>query len=129
MIKNKPQTTLSRDILESIFRKTGFIISKICIRDGLDQFSCSDFIWNHGKFSDETPSLIIFTIEPECPVVNLFWNGKFNEEFEIESNIPWSAEENLQFYIKLEKTVYPVLEKFHSGMVDLIELKVPEPRS
>jgi hypothetical protein len=123
MIKNKPQTALSQSILEAIIRKADFTFMQ-----GENYYRGDDFIWQPDADILDFPTLVIFSTDVECPVVNLYWNINVNEEFEIESNIPWSAEENLQFYIKLEKTVFPILEKIQSEMVDIIELPVPEIR-
>lgn len=118
----KPQTQLTQNILEAIIRKVGYTIDSISI-DEYDApfYECENFVWNPGI--PAMPAILINVKDPELSVVKLFWNGKLDEDFDLETNIPWSAEENLQFYIKLENTIFPVLDELMEANMELIELK------
>lgn len=123
MTKYKPQTPLTAKILEALIKKTGFTLSTIGQED---YFECEQFIWTKPEFGVEFPTLAINVKSSDLDIAKLYWVKTTAEEaaetFEIESNIPWSAEQKLQYFIALETIVYPILEQLLEDSAGQIQL-------
>lgn len=100
-----PLDTLSNVILSSLIRKTGTLLMTLEERkDPPPYFEGDKFTWS----LDENDAILTIDLPNEYTgdLIKIDWNGKYNDEIQVKSNINISATENLAFYASIEKMIY-----------------------
>jgi hypothetical protein len=107
MIDRLSEDKLTNDILNAMIRRTHITLGLLQnVEEGKhpQYYEGENFTW---EMDDSFPTL---TISLDSKIIFLWWNKKpLETEIEVYSNIPKDANDDLPFYIQLEKVLYDEL--------------------
>jgi hypothetical protein len=100
MIDHKSEDQLTNTILKAIIRRTAATLDMLEL-EHTNEYDGKNFIWN---MDDKSPTM---TIDLNDELIFLWWNKKYEvSEMEVYSNISKVASSNLEFFVKLEETIF-----------------------
>lgn len=121
MNKNKTQSYLTNAIIDSIVRKIDYWLNQLNDNqdDPLSFYETDHFIW------DITDPLTVagLTINHPDQIVKIWWTSDTDvHTAEFYTNLDFSAEDNLTFYIELEQLITEDLKVLEESLIDQIKI-------
>ena len=107
MLKVKPKTPLTAAIISSLVSKTIHLLKAINSDELPEAYAGKNFYWQTST-EDGSPNLqILYPLETWF----IWWNGKFEGQLKVKSNISVDAENHLQDFINVESLLVSELSE------------------